>query len=71
MDALNSLDPHEPQPGVPLSPEQKALADRILTEILQDLGGKPELGDYRRVYDTLGIEWPGEQRIRDLYPVAG
>ncbi len=71
MDAINSLDPREPQPGVPLGPEQKAVANRILAEILDDLGGKPALGDYRRVYDTLGIEWPGNERIRDLYPVAG
>jgi hypothetical protein len=71
VDALDSLDPREPQPGVPLSPEQKARADRVLAEILADLGGKPALSDYRRVYATLGIEWPGEQRIRDLYPVAG
>lgn len=71
MHATNSLDSPEPQPGVPLSPEQKAVADRILAEILDDLGGKPALGDYRRVYDTLGIEWPGDERIRDLYPVAG
>ncbi len=71
MHATNSLDSPEPQPCVPLSPEQKAVADRILAEILDDLGGKPALGDYRRVYDTLGIEWPGDERIRDLYPVAG
>lgn len=71
MDAINRLDPREPQPGVPLDPEQKAIADRILAEILDDLGGKPTFGDYRRVYDTLGIEWPGDERIRDLYPVAG
>lgn len=71
MDALDSLDSREPQPGVPVSPEQKALADRVLAEILEDLGGKPALVDYRRVYATLGVEWPGEQRIRELYPVAG
>jgi len=71
VDAINSLDPREPQPGVPVRPEQKALADRVLTEILKELGGKPALADYRRVYATLGVEWPGEQRIRELYPVAG
>lgn len=55
MDAINSLDPREPQPGVPLDPERKAIADRITAEILDDLGGKPAFGDYRRVYDTLGF----------------
>ncbi|MBV9314697.1 MAG: hypothetical protein JO100_13435 [Pseudonocardia sp.] len=54
-----------------MSSERKALADRVLAEVLKDLGGKPALGDYRRVYATLGLDWPGEQRIRDLYPVAG
>jgi hypothetical protein len=71
VDALDSLEPGEPQPGVPVSPEQKAPADRVLAEILQDLGENTALGDYRRVYATLGVEWPGEQRIRELYPVAG
>jgi len=71
VEARNSLGPGEPHPGVSVSSERKALADRVLAEVLKDLGGKPALGDYRRVYATLGLDWPGEQRIRDLYPVAG
>ncbi|MBV9139783.1 MAG: hypothetical protein JO115_02475 [Pseudonocardiales bacterium] len=54
-----------------MGPQQKALADRVLAEIPEGLGGKPGLGDYRRVYATLGVKWPGKQRIRELYPVAG
>jgi hypothetical protein len=41
----------EPQPGVPLEPEQKAVADRILAGLVADRGA-PSLDHYRRVYAT-------------------
>lgn len=62
----------EPTPGVPLPPAQKAIADRILAERVAEHGA-PTLEHYRRVYATLardGIQWPGDEEIRRLYPVA-
>jgi hypothetical protein len=60
---------HEPQPGIPLGPEQKAVADRILAGLVADRGA-PSLDHYRRVYATQGLPWPGDEQIRRLYPVA-
>ena len=59
----------EPQPGVPLPPEQKAVADQLLAESVADIGA-PTLVHYRDVYANLGLDWPGDAEIRALYPVA-
>jgi hypothetical protein len=59
----------EPQPGVPLPPEQKAVADHLLAESVADIGA-PTLAHYRDVYANLGLDWPGDTEIRALYPVA-
>ena len=59
----------ETAPGVPLPPEQKAIAVAILAESVADIGA-PTLAHYRDVYDNLGLSWPGDDEIRRLYPVA-
>ena len=59
----------EPEPGVPLPPEQKAKADRILAERVTK-NGAPTLEHYRRVYAACDLGWPGDEEIRRLYPVA-
>ncbi|MGH4019191.1 MAG: hypothetical protein ACRDT0_08135 [Pseudonocardiaceae bacterium] len=59
----------QPQPGVRLDPARKAAADDVLAAIVADMGA-PALDDYRRVYDTLRLPWPGDDRVRRLYPVA-
>jgi hypothetical protein len=62
MDAISSLDPRDP--------DLRKRSDEALAAILGDLGGAPSLDDYRKVYDTQGWPWPGEEQIRDTYPVA-
>jgi hypothetical protein len=32
--------------------------------------GKPTLAHYRAVYESIGVDWPGDDEIRRLYPVA-
>jgi hypothetical protein len=32
--------------------------------------GAPSIEDYRRAYASCGAEWPGDEQIRRLYPVA-
>lgn len=32
--------------------------------------GAPSLDDYRRVYAACGLDWPGDDEIRRLHPVA-
>lgn len=59
----------EPQPGVPLPPEQNAIADQLLAESVADIGA-PTLAHYRDVYANLGLDWPGDAKIRAMYPVA-
>ena len=59
----------EPVPGVPLPPEQKAKADRILAGRVTK-NGAPTLEHYRRVYTACHLDWPGDEAIRRLYPVA-
>lgn len=67
--SLNAMSDFEPTPGVPLPPEQKAIADAILAESVADIGA-PTLALYHEVYDNLGLPWPGDEGIRRLYPVA-
>lgn len=57
----------------PADPELRARSDAALARILGRHGKLPTLADYRRVYDSLaklGIDWPGDDRIREMYPVA-
>ena len=69
MDALSDLDTQisglDPQ-----DPELRARSGAALDAILADLGGAPSLDDYRRVYDTQGWDWPGDDEIASRYPVA-
>jgi len=32
--------------------------------------GAPSINDYRRVYDSCGVQWPGDEEIRRRYPVG-
>lgn len=59
----------EPQPGVPLNPAKKAVAERIIAELVAERGA-PSLDHYRRVYRSIGVDWPGDDEILRLYPVA-
>jgi len=57
----------------PTDPELRARSDAVLARIIGRNGKLPTLADYRRVYDSLaklGIDWPGEAKIREIYPVA-
>ncbi len=54
--------------GAP-APAQGAKADAILAELVSERGA-PTLEHYRRVYRSIGVDWPGADEIRRLYPVA-
>lgn len=58
---ISALDPHDP--------DLRARSDEALGRIIE-LTGTPSLDDYRRVYDTQGLPWPGDDEIRARYPVA-
>ncbi|MCA1706047.1 MAG: hypothetical protein LC808_23425 [Actinobacteria bacterium] len=66
---MDTTDTWEPQPGRPLPPAQRAKADAILAELVAERGA-PTLEHYRRVYRSIGVDWPGDDEIRRLYPVA-
>lgn len=66
---VDTIDSREPQPGVPLTPEQKAVADRVLAERVAEHGA-PGLEHYRQVYASIELPWPGDEEIRRLYLVA-
>lgn len=66
---VDTIGSREPQPGMPLNPEQKAVADRILAERVAKHGA-PGLEHYRRVYASIELPWPGDEEIRRLYLVA-
>lgn len=58
---LAGLDPADPR----LRSESDAALGRII-----ELTGAPSLDDYRRVYETQGLPWPGDDEIRARYSVA-
>lgn len=68
MDAISDLDTRIS--GLdPRDPELAARSEAALGRILE-LTGAPGLDDYRRVYDTQGWDWPGDDEICRRYPVA-
>ncbi|HET9254053.1 MAG TPA: hypothetical protein VFO16_02480 [Pseudonocardiaceae bacterium] len=49
---------------------QAQQAARAITQRMADRFGAPTLAHYRRVYDSCGQSWPGEEEIRRRFPVA-
>lgn len=49
--------------------ERLVQADAVLAEIVARTGA-PTLEHYRRVYESLGQPWPGDDVVRRLYPVG-
>lgn len=47
----------------------KARSDEALASIIE-LTGAPGLDDYRKVSAALKLPWPGDEQIRQRYPVA-
>jgi len=45
-------------------------AARVITQRMADLFGVPTLARYRRVYESCGQLWPGDEEIRRRFPVA-
>jgi len=41
-----------------------------ISQMMADRFGAPTLADYRRVYDSSGKPWPGDDYIRRNHPVA-
>lgn len=68
VDAFNDLDTRISALD-PRDPELAARCDAALGRIIE-LTGAPRLDDYRRVYNTQGWDWPGDDEIRRRYPVA-
>jgi hypothetical protein len=48
----------------PLRPRDPAI-DRMIERT-----GKPTLAHYRAVYESIDVDWPGDDEIRRIYPVA-
>ncbi|MGH8922606.1 MAG: hypothetical protein ACRD0H_30430 [Actinomycetes bacterium] len=53
----------------PSDPDLKARSDQALASIIE-LTGAPGLDDYRKVFAALKLPWPGDEQIRQRYPVA-
>jgi hypothetical protein len=62
VEQIDGLDPRDP--------ELRKRSDAALAKIVGRNGELPTLAHYRRVYDTQGLPWPGDDRIREMYPVA-
>lgn len=45
-------------------------AARAITQRMADRFGAPTMAHYRRVYESCGHPWPGEEEIRRRFPVA-
>jgi antitoxin (DNA-binding transcriptional repressor) of toxin-antitoxin stability system len=45
-------------------------AARAITQRMTDRFGAPTLAHYRRVYESSGHPWPGDEEIRRRFPVA-
>jgi antitoxin (DNA-binding transcriptional repressor) of toxin-antitoxin stability system len=49
---------------------QALQAARAITQRMAERFGAPTLAHYRRVYESCGQPWPGEDEIRRRFPVA-
>ena len=49
---------------------QTQQAARVITQRMADRFGAPTLAHYRRVYESCGHPWPGDEEIRRRFPVA-
>ena len=49
---------------------QAQQAARAITQRMADQFGAPTLAHYRRVYESCGQPWPGDEEIRRRFPVA-
>jgi antitoxin (DNA-binding transcriptional repressor) of toxin-antitoxin stability system len=45
-------------------------AAQTITQRMADRFGAPTLAHYRRVYESCGQPWPGDEEIRRRFPVA-
>lgn len=50
--------------------QARQLAARAITQRMADRFGAPTLAHYRRVYESCGQPWPGDEEIRRRFPVA-
>lgn len=56
--------------GTDLSAAWAQEAARAITQQMAERFGAPTVAHYRRVYESCGAPWPGEQEIRRQFPVA-
>jgi antitoxin (DNA-binding transcriptional repressor) of toxin-antitoxin stability system len=56
--------------GADFMTPQALQAAQEITQRMADRFGAPTLAHYRRVYDSCGQPWPGEEEIRRRFPVA-
>ena len=56
----------------PLAPSDASDDERARAVVARFVArfGAPPLEEYRRVYTSLGLSWPGDQEIRRQFPVA-
>jgi len=55
---------------VPAGTSSTAAAVRAISERMAERFGAPTLAHYRRVYESCGRPWPGDEEIRREFPVA-
>lgn len=56
--------------GADSTATQALQAARAITQRMANRFGAPTLAHYRRVYESCGQPWPGEEEIRRRLPVA-
>ncbi|MGH3612684.1 MAG: hypothetical protein ACRDRK_08820 [Pseudonocardia sp.] len=56
----------------PLAPPDASPKERGRSIIARVVArhGAPSLDDYRKVYAACGLDWPGDEEVRRLLPVA-
>lgn len=64
MDAPASRQGRRHQP-----PDRDSEVDAAFERLLAR-SGLPDIEEYRRVYESFGIPWPGDDEVRRLHPVA-
>lgn len=56
--------------GTDVSAARAQQTARAITQRMAERFGAPTVAHYRRVYESCGRPWPGEQEIRRRFPVA-
>lgn len=59
-----------PPAAAEVAAQRQAAADAVVADMINWAGQAPDLDHYRQVYAATGTSWPGDDQVRQLYPVA-